>query len=228
MLPCTFCGGNVLIFECVHPLAAKDRAMIRSGQGISKIRLIPDAVSSVLRLAVYGVTGNAVGCRLLLTHERHIVAACSVPCGHGRRNGMRTGVSGVNPVVFIQHQWLVSMLLGAQGTGHFLLQFHSAASLIVQAENRRHHVAPIGAFERRGAFRGVTDASRAGPGSCAEGGRNEGLLFHPRLGAQRTCHIVKVPHLVPLVGGEGDRIIRNSLQWDQSRLYHQRRFERRQ
>ena len=221
-------GGHVILQKGVHTLTAEYCVVIRGDQGIGKIHLIPDAVSSVLRLAVYGVAGNAVGCRVLLAHERHIVAACSVPCGHGRRNGMRTGVSGVDPVVFIQHQWLVSMLLGAQGTGHFLLQFHSAASLIVQAENRRHHVAPIGAFERRGAFRGVTDASRAGPGSCAEGGSNEGLLFHPRLGAQRTCHIVKIPHLVPLVGGEGDRVIRNSLQWDQSRLYHQRRFERRQ
>ena len=33
--------------------------------------------------------------------------------------------------------------------------------------------------------------------------RNEGLLLHPRLCAQGTCHIVQIPHLVPLIGGEG-------------------------
>lgn len=33
--------------------------------------------------------------------------------------------------------------------------------------------------------------------------RNEGLLLHTRLGAQRPGYIVQVPHLIPLVGGKG-------------------------
>ena len=33
--------------------------------------------------------------------------------------------------------------------------------------------------------------------------RNEGLLLHPRLGAQHSGYIVQIPHLIPLVDGEG-------------------------
>ena len=33
--------------------------------------------------------------------------------------------------------------------------------------------------------------------------RKKGLLLHPRLSAQRSGYIVQVPHLIPLVGGEG-------------------------
>ena len=34
--------------------------------------------------------------------------------------------------------------------------------------------------------------------------RNKGLLLHTRLSAQRSGYIVQVPHLIPLVGGEGN------------------------
>ena len=55
--------------------------------------------------------------------------------------------------------------------------------------------------------------------------RDEGLLFHPRLRSQRAGHIVEIPYLVPLVGGEGDGFRGRSRQWDQPRLCHQRRFQ---
>ena len=55
--------------------------------------------------------------------------------------------------------------------------------------------------------------------------RDEGLLFHPRLGAQCAGHIMEIPHLVPLVSGEGDGSRGRSRQWNQSRLCHQRRFQ---
>ena len=55
--------------------------------------------------------------------------------------------------------------------------------------------------------------------------RNEGLLLHSRLGAQRAGHIVEIPYLVPLVGGEGDGFRGRSRQWNQPRLCHQRRFQ---
>lgn len=32
---------------------------------------------------------------------------------------------------------------------------------------------------------------------------HEGLLFHSGLGAQRRGHIMKIPHLVPLIGSKG-------------------------
>lgn len=55
--------------------------------------------------------------------------------------------------------------------------------------------------------------------------RNEGLLFHSRLGAQRTGRIVEVADLVPLVSGEGDGFRGRSRQWNQPRLCQQRRFQ---
>ena len=33
--------------------------------------------------------------------------------------------------------------------------------------------------------------------------RNEGLLLHSRLSTQRSGYIMEIPHLIPLVGGEG-------------------------
>ena len=48
----------------------------------------------------------------------------------------------------------------------------------------------------------VSNAARAG--TCP--GRKtsyECLLFHPWLCAQRTSYIVKVAHLIPLIGGKG-------------------------
>ena len=35
---------------------------------------------------------------------------------------------------------------------------------------------------------------------------NKGLLLHSRLGAQGTCHIVKISHLIPLIGSKGNGI----------------------
>lgn len=32
---------------------------------------------------------------------------------------------------------------------------------------------------------------------------HKGLLFHPWLGGQRRGYIMKIPHLVPLIGGKG-------------------------
>ena len=40
---------------------------------------------------------------------------------------------------------------------------------------------------------------------------DKGLLFHPRLSLQRTCYIMQVTHLVPLVGGECDLHLRTVL-----------------
>ena len=31
---------------------------------------------------------------------------------------------------------------------------------------------------------------------------DKGLLLYPRLSLQRTCHIVQIPHLIPLIGGK--------------------------
>ena len=35
---------------------------------------------------------------------------------------------------------------------------------------------------------------------------DKGLLLHSWLGAKGTCHIVEIPHLIPLIGGKGNGI----------------------
>jgi hypothetical protein len=35
---------------------------------------------------------------------------------------------------------------------------------------------------------------------------NKGLLLHSGLCSQGTCHIMQIPHLIPLVGSEGYRL----------------------
>ena len=37
------------------------------------------------------------------------------------------------------------------------------------------------------------------------------IHIYPRLSLQRTCHIMQVTHLVPLVGGECDLLLRTTL-----------------
>ena len=40
---------------------------------------------------------------------------------------------------------------------------------------------------------------------------DKGLLLYPRLSLQRACYIMQVTHLVPLVGGECDLLLRTTL-----------------
>jgi len=43
---------------------------------------------------------------------------------------------------------------------------------------------------------------------CHDPGSHEGLLFHSRLRTECAGDVVEIPHLVPLVGGEGNRFLR--------------------
>ena len=176
------------------------------------------------------------------------------------------------------------MLLGPQCPHHIFRTSHDATALVVEAENRGHHVSAGGRFQGWRTLHLISDPTccRCGPGTetsskyqpaglllptvdrrrntkwgrypslliipgsqaasclgykqqagripapsaiCAgQSGRftpwgkntgllgiprvetvlrNEGLLFHSRLGAQRAGRIVEVADLVPLVSGEG-------------------------
>jgi len=75
--------------------------VIRGGKGICQVLLISLAVAAVFRLAVDDVADDAVRFGFSLFDERHIVAACTVARGHRRRDGMRSGIAAVDPVVFI-------------------------------------------------------------------------------------------------------------------------------
>lgn len=80
---------------------------------ITDIWLESHAVAAVMILTVYNVTGDTIGFRMLrlvtfilgksstLCYKRHIIAACSIPDGHGRSHRMGTCVAGVDAVIFI-------------------------------------------------------------------------------------------------------------------------------
>ena len=180
-------ADHTILTEIIHTLATVDRMMIGGRQCICDVPLIPDPVAAVLWLPVNGVSGNAEG--FFLFYERHVVSAGSISCGHGRRHLMRTGVPGINAVIFID-QRLVSMLLRPQSTGHILRALHHASALVIQAQDGRHTVSAGRAFQRRSQFLAIPNAPSRGTGSCRECGGYKGLLFHSRLRIQSTRNIM--------------------------------------
>ena len=155
-------ADHAVLTEVIHTLAAVDRMMIGGRQRICDVPLIPDSVAAVLRLPVDGVSRDAEG--FFLFYERHIVAACSVSCGHGGRHLMRAGVAGINAMVFVDKR-LVSMLLRPQSTGHILRALHHASALIIQTQDGWHAVSAGRAFQRRRQFLAVPNAPSRGTGS---------------------------------------------------------------
>ena len=102
------------------------------------------------------------------------------------------------------------MFLCPQGSGDVLTALHDLPALIVDAEDAGHTV-PAGAAFQRGRY--ILLISN-GPGARASSSRkssDKGLLFQPRLSLQCACYIMQVTHLVPLVGGECDLLLRTTL-----------------
>ena len=102
------------------------------------------------------------------------------------------------------------MLLCPQGSGDIFAALHDLPALIIDTEDAGHTVPAGAAFQgRRYAFL-ISD----GPGARASSSRkssDKGLLFQPRLSLQCACYIMQVTHLVPLVGGECDLLLRTTL-----------------
>jgi hypothetical protein len=59
--------------------------------------------------------------------------------GHGGRDFVRAGVSGIDPVVFV-YQRLMTFLIGTECASVVERQIHALPALVVQAQNGRHHV----------------------------------------------------------------------------------------
>ena len=108
-----------------------DRVAVCGGQCIRQILLTAKAVAAVLRLAVYNISGNADGARVLLD-ERSVVSAHSIGGGYGGRYLVGASVAAVNAVIFVNKR-LVSMLLCSEGSGHVFAAFHHAAALVIKA-----------------------------------------------------------------------------------------------
>ena len=114
---------------------------------------------------------------------------------------MRAGVAAVDAVIFI-YKRLVSLLLRPQRTRHILRAFHDIPALIVEAQDRRHTVPACRTFQRGSQLFAVADTSgrRPSPGRKASGYKS--LLLHAGTGLQRSCNVVQIPHLIPLIGCE--------------------------
>ena len=94
------------------------------------------------------------------------------------------------------------MLLRPQRTRHILRAFHDISALIVETQDRRHTVPACRAFQRRSQLLAVADASGRRSGTGRKTGGYKSLLLHAGTGLQRTCNVVQIPHLIPLIGGK--------------------------
>ena len=122
---------------------------------------------------------------------------------------MGASVAAVNAVIFVNKR-LVSMLLCSEGSGHVFAAFHHAAALVIQTYNRWHAVPTWTALEGWSNRFIISNATRTGTCPSRKTGY-KGLLLYPRLSLQRACYIMQVSHLVPLVGGECDLLLRTTL-----------------
>ena len=178
--------------------------MIRCREGICDVLLPPAAIASVLRLTVYGVAHNAID-RFLL-HKGDIVSSGPISGRHGRSNRKRTGISGIDPMILVNH-WGMPVHLGTERSCNVLGHIHPLTTLIVKAENARHHICTaFTGFESWSAFLLPSNTSCSWRGSCTEAGSNKCLLFHARLSRQSSCDIVQIPDLISLIGSKGYRI----------------------
>ena len=130
MLACALGAGYLSILENIDSLSAEYGVVVGGSQCIGKVCLVSNPVAAVFRLSVDGVAGNAE--YLLLLHKRDIVAACTIPCGHGGSDPMGAGVAGVNSVVLI-YQRLVPVFLGSKCPCDVQAALHHTAALVVQA-----------------------------------------------------------------------------------------------
>ena len=83
-------ADHVIALEDVHALSAEHGMVIGSSQSISDVLLIPNSVAAVLRLAVDGIACDTED--RFLFNQGDIVAARTIPSGHGRADFMGTGV----------------------------------------------------------------------------------------------------------------------------------------
>ena len=169
---------HIIMPKVIHTLAAVDRVAVCGSQSIRQVILTAKTVAAVLRLPVDRIACNADGICLLLD-KRSVVSSHSKKRGYGLCRLHGTAETAVLPMI-IEHERLVSVLLRPQGAGYIFRAIHHAATLVVEAQNRRH-TAPSGAALECGSNRFVvSNAARAGtcPGRKTS---HEGLLLHSRL-----------------------------------------------
>ena len=102
-------GGDAVLSELIHPLAAEYRVPVCSSQGIGHIPLNTDSVAAVAGLPVNGVAADADD-RFRLEGQGQVVSAGARPGGEGGAHRVRPCVPAVHAVV-LKNQRLMSVLL---------------------------------------------------------------------------------------------------------------------
>lgn len=165
--------------------------MIRGGERIGQFILTAKTVAAVLRLAVYNISGNADGTRVLLD-KRSVVSTHSIGGGYGGRYLVGAGVTAVNSMILInlgvcwaQDQRLVSVLLRPEGARDIFAERHDLPTLIIDAEDTGHTVPAGAALEGRSNRFIISNAAGRGSGTRGEGSGQHAGIALSRLTATR-------------------------------------------
>ena len=153
--------------RAVPLLASKltNAVFVRRGEGIPHLLGNTDPVSAVLGLPAHRRRGDPIG-----AYQRRIVPAGPHPRGQGWGNRMGACVPPVDAVTFKQHQRLVAVLLGAEGTCFLPLAVHHPAAVVIEAEDGWHAVPALRPLEGGGNFLGISRAA----GGCSRPGAEPG------------------------------------------------------
>ena len=109
-------------------------------------------------------------------------------------------------LIGFQYQGLVCVHLRPQGSGDILRAIHKLTALIIQAQNTGISLPCLSTTPCEGGTHILCQkAVTVSFGNNSS--RNEGLLFHSRLGTNGNDHIVQVPDFIPLIGCECYRIL---------------------
>lgn len=122
------------------------------------------------------------------------------------------------------------MLLCPQRTHAVPRQLHVPASLVVEAQNRGHHISAGAGLECGSQFLRVAYPASAGSGSGTESGgetllRHKGLHLHIDSRHERPGGFAQVYNFFPLVDVESLGRLWRNFKRNQTRLYLQRHFE---
>ena len=176
-----FCRGHIVIVKYVYTLSGIKNAVLFRRRPVSRVSLF---------------------------HQRQIVAS-----GPARAESVGAMVCG--PVYLhrcrgFHTPGLMPVLLSPQGPRDPHRTVHHAAALVIQTYNRWHAVPTWTALEV-GATDSLYPMLPAPAPAQQKTGYERFVGLYPGLSLQRTCYIVQVTHLIPLVGGECDLHLRTIL-----------------
>ena len=104
-------------------------------------------------------------------------------------------------LIRFQDQRLVLVHLGTQGSGDILRTGHELTALVIQSQHTGIPLTDLPSSSREGCMDVLRQEAFTISFGC-HATCNKGLLLHSWLCSHGTCHIMQIPHLIPLVGSE--------------------------